>query len=199
MGSDLLRGDNSRSRDTLIEYLSPEIRLFPCKVALMFGSRHAQEHLVSTALELFHAELFEHVVLTGGRTQGLPKSEAAELMERMVGTGMPKARLVLEERSMNTGENVANTRELLGSGISEILLIGKIYAKRRYAMTVKAQWPEISRLCCFGINYFGVEKLDWWKCNPLKQRIFSEARKLQDYLAKGYVQEVAVSDKTFIL
>jgi uncharacterized SAM-binding protein YcdF (DUF218 family) len=188
------------TRIQLIDYISPETEIQPCKFALMFGSRHAQADLSRVAIDLFHSGHFEMLIIAGGRTRGARSSEAREIFNRLVAQGLPRKRIILEETSSNTGENVRNARKLMKhAGISELLLIGKIYAKRRYAMTVKKQWPEITRLSCATIDYFGVAREQWWKSPSLRFRIFSEARKIEAYLERGFLTEVDVINRTFVL
>jgi len=188
------------TRIQLIDYISPVTEIQPCKFALMFGSRHAQVDLSRLAIDLFRSGHFEILIIAGGRTHGARRSEAREIANCLVTQGLPHKRIILEERSSNTGENVRNARKLMKhAGISELLLIGKIYAKRRYAMTIKKQWPEITRISCATVDYFGVAREQWWKSPSLRLRIFSEARKIEAYLERGYLTEVDVIDRRFVL
>ncbi|WP_454752954.1 YdcF family protein [Cupriavidus necator] len=187
-------------RIRLIDYISPETDICGCQFALMFGSRHAQGELSEAALALFHAGCYETLVITGGTTRGHRISEASEIADRLISSGLSRARIVLEEESSNTGENVRNTRNMMDHrGLHELLLIGKIYAKRRYVMTIKKQWPEIERVSCATVNYFGVDRVQWWKSSSLRSRILEERRKIKDYLKKGYLSEVEVIDRSFRL
>ncbi|MNT68998.1 hypothetical protein D3C72_2072740 [compost metagenome] len=84
-------------------------------------------------------------------------SEASEIAQLLISAGLSKTRIILEESSQNAGENVRYTRDIVKNrGIRELLLIGKLYAKRRYVMTIKKQWPEIERVSCFAVSFFGV-------------------------------------------
>jgi len=85
------------------------------------------------------------------------------------------------------------------SSVRELLLIGKIYAKRRYVMTIKKNWPEIERVSCFAVNYFGVSRAQWWKSPALRMRILQEIRKIERYLEMGYLSEVEVIKREFRL
>ncbi|MGY2488401.1 YdcF family protein [Cupriavidus sp. CP313] len=188
------------SRIELMDYISPETEICRSQFALMFGSRHAQLEMIDAALGLFRAGYYETLVIAGGMTRGSKISEASEIADKLVSSGLSWASIVLEEESSNTGENIRNTRHMMNHfGLRELLLIGKIYAKRRYVMTIKKQWPEIERVSCATVNYFGVDRLQWWKSLTLRSRILGERRKIKEYLQRGYLSEVEVIDRQFRL
>jgi uncharacterized SAM-binding protein YcdF (DUF218 family) len=186
------------NRDRIIDYIAPESVLFRCEYALLFGSRHAQEPLATEASQLFNRGFFEKLIVCGGATQSLEATEASQMSAKLVGVGIPASAILIEARSMNTGENVRFARELIGDDISEILLLGKLYAKRRYVMTMKAQWKSVYRIACHGINYFGVTRAEWWKSPELRSLVLAELRKIPRYLELGYIEEIEVVDGQFI-
>lgn len=82
----------------------------------------------------------------GGITKNLwsePEAELfAEIARRM---GVPGDRIVVENRSTNTGENVQFTRRLLaerGLEPQSLVLVQKPYMERRTFATFKNYWPE---------------------------------------------------------
>ena len=96
---------------------------------------------------------------------------------------------------MNTGENVAFTRELMKDlGIMELLLIGKISSTRRYLMTIRKQWPEMGKICCHGVNFFSCAQAKCWKDREFRRRVISECRKIRSYLESGFISEVSIVD-----
>lgn len=158
---------------------------------------HAQDELIDVALTLFHSGYYSTLIIAG-KTRGHKSSEAREIADRVISVGLSHQKIILEEESFNTGENIRNTREMMSHhGLRELLLIGKIYAKRQYVMTIKKQWPEIERVSCAAINYFGVERDQWWKSQALRSRILAEMRKTKEYLQKGHLSEVEIIDRIF--
>jgi hypothetical protein len=126
------------TRQEIIDYIAPETKLFRCEYALLFDSRHAQSHLVAETVHLFERRYFEKVLVCGGRTHRCDKPEAVEIAEKLIAAGIPSDRIVTECASTNTGENVVFARQMMDETLRDIFLIGKICAKRRCAMTVKA-------------------------------------------------------------
>jgi len=100
------------------------------------------------------------------------------MFQALVKRGVLERVLILECKAINSGQNVAFAREQVKDlGISELLLIGKISSKRRYVMTVRKQWPEIRRICCYGVNYFSCAEEYWWKDREFRNRVISECRR----------------------
>ncbi|MEK6283693.1 MAG: YdcF family protein [Acidobacteriota bacterium] len=75
--------------------------------------------------------------------------EADRFAEIAVGMGVPKERIVIENRSTNTGENILYTKQLLASlqiTPRKLILVQKPYMERRAFATCKKMWPEMDIL-----------------------------------------------------
>jgi hypothetical protein len=149
---------------------------------------------VNETQALFGRGYFQKIVVCGGSTHGQETPEALEITAMLMAAGVPSEAIITECQSTNTGENVRFARRIIGDDVTEIFLLGKIYAKRRYAMTVKAHWKCIQRTACHGVNYFGVARSNWWQNPELRRRILEEARKIPRYLQLGYISEVSIVD-----
>jgi uncharacterized SAM-binding protein YcdF (DUF218 family) len=82
--------------------------------------------------------------LTGGTWT---RSEAEVFAEVAVARGVPRERVLLEDRSTNTGENVAFSRRLLverGLEPRTAIAVQKPYMERRTLATFEARWPELN-------------------------------------------------------
>jgi uncharacterized SAM-binding protein YcdF (DUF218 family) len=72
-------------------------------------------------------------------------SEADRFSRIAVGMGVPEDRILIENRSTNTGENVQFTRDLLakqGINANRFIVVQKPYMERRSFATFKKIWPE---------------------------------------------------------
>jgi len=82
----------------------------------------------------------------GAITQRLWSEPEADQFARIaVGLGVPAGRILIENRSTNTGENVQFTRELLaarGLDPQSFILVQKPYMERRSYATFRKRWPE---------------------------------------------------------
>jgi uncharacterized SAM-binding protein YcdF (DUF218 family) len=73
--------------------------------------------------------------------------EADRFAAIAVGMGVPPDRILIENRSTNTGENVTFTRQLLadrGLDPASFILVQKPYMERRTYATFRKRWPEKS-------------------------------------------------------
>ena len=74
------------------------------------------------------------------------RSEAEIFAEVAASLGVPRERMLIEDRSTNTGENVEFTRRLLsehGLPVSRAIAVQKPYMERRTLATFHARWPEL--------------------------------------------------------
>ncbi len=82
----------------------------------------------------------------GSITRGLWSEPEADQFARIaVGMGVPAERIIVENRSTNTGENVVYTRRLLaerGLDPATFILVQKPYMERRALATFRMFWPE---------------------------------------------------------
>jgi uncharacterized SAM-binding protein YcdF (DUF218 family) len=72
------------------------------------------------------------------------ESEADQFARVAVRMGVPAERILIENRSTNTGENVQFTRRLLadkGIDVQTFILVQKPYMERRTYATFRKQWP----------------------------------------------------------
>jgi uncharacterized SAM-binding protein YcdF (DUF218 family) len=71
--------------------------------------------------------------------------EADQFARIAVAMGVPEDRILTENRSTNTGENVSFTRQLLeerGLDLRRFILVQKPYMERRTYATFRKVWPE---------------------------------------------------------
>jgi len=74
------------------------------------------------------------------------RPEAEVFAEVAVATGVPRERILIEDRSTNTGENVVFARRLLAErGLlpASAIAVQKPYMERRTWATFRKQWPEL--------------------------------------------------------
>jgi len=82
----------------------------------------------------------------GNLTRGVwEESEADKFAAIAIKMGVPGEKILIENRSTNTGENIRFSKELLaGKNISpqKFILVQKPYMERRTYATFKKRWPE---------------------------------------------------------
>lgn len=73
------------------------------------------------------------------------KPEAEIFADIAVRSGIPSEKIIIENKSMNTGENVAFTKRILSEkdlDFDRFILVQKPYMERRTYATFKKLWPE---------------------------------------------------------
>lgn len=82
----------------------------------------------------------------GRLTENLWNQPEAEIFaEEAIRMGVPKDKILIENRSANTGDNIRLTKELLASKglpIQTVILVQKPYMQRRAYATFKKAWPD---------------------------------------------------------
>jgi hypothetical protein len=78
-------------------------------------------------------------------TQLWTEPEADRFAAAALSLGVPRERILIENRSTNTGENVTFTRQLLaerGIDPQTFIVVQKPYMERRAYATFRSRWPE---------------------------------------------------------
>ncbi len=99
--------------------------------------------------QLFH-EGWAPLLLFSGGLGAITKDiwtepEADQFAKLAVGLGVPKDKILIENQSSNTGENILFTRQLLAEkeiDPQKVILVQKPYMERRSFATFKKLWPE---------------------------------------------------------
>ncbi|MFZ4715798.1 MAG: YdcF family protein [Bacteriovoracaceae bacterium] len=176
-------------------YIMPEIGVFPCDLALLFGTRHGVKEFCDETFRLWKGNFFKHLLISGGCTLGIQQSEAEIIKDQLISLGMPDSIIILEDRSTNTGENVIFSKQVAEQyfgkdAVNSILGIGKISSTRRYLMTIERHWPL--EKCFHSVNYFKVVKSEWHKDEDFRNRVLLEWEKIPGYIKEGFLVEIEI-------
>lgn len=119
------------------------------ELMVVFGTNDTR--VAEFAAELFGQGYAERMAITGGMAHGgdllatgWTRPESEVFADVAVEHGVPRERIVLESRAMNTAENVRFTRALLkerGEMPGSVLLVMKPFMQRRVWATMAVEWP----------------------------------------------------------
>jgi len=105
--------------------------------------------VAETGAQLFLEGWAPLLIFAGGLgsvTRGMwTEPEADQFAEIAIGMGVPHDRILIENRSTNTGENILFTKQLLaqkGIDPQQFILVQKPYMERRSFATFRKMWPE---------------------------------------------------------
>ncbi len=120
----------------------------PSDIILVLGNHDL--NTIYHGIELFKQNLAPYLVVTGGLggvTTGLWTESEAEKFKRIaLQHNIPENRIITENKSTNTGENYAFTKEILiqkNIPYQKVILVTKPYMERRAYATAKIHWPDI--------------------------------------------------------
>jgi uncharacterized SAM-binding protein YcdF (DUF218 family) len=107
------------------------------------------ERVAERSAELFHDGWAPLVIFSGGSgaiTKQLWSEPEAEVFARIaIERGVPSDKILIENRSSNTGENIRFTKQLLadrGLELQKFIIVQKPYMERRSYATFKKLWPD---------------------------------------------------------
>jgi len=162
-------------------------------LAFVFGTRHPEPAHI--AADLYGRGLVRYIVLTG--------HEALAHLEILLDRGVPRRRVLVEQSSTNTLENVTLALPLIADEVElerirAVVVVAKWYHCRRAVMTLKAHlFP--------GIRYYTrtyepdvVRRADWHLDPEAARRVLKEWRNIPLYLARGDIAEVHRDGDAFV-
>ena len=129
------------------DYLKLNHALAPADAILVLCSH--DERVAERSAELYEAGLAPLVIFSGGAgaitKQLWQEPEAERFAQIAIAAGVPKEKILTENKSTNTGDNVRFTRQMLeglGLELKKFLLVQKPYMERRSYATFRKLWPE---------------------------------------------------------
>jgi uncharacterized SAM-binding protein YcdF (DUF218 family) len=127
-------------------YLKLDHKLEKSDAILVLGSHDIR--VAERGAQLFLDGLAPLLIFSGGRgrlTADWQKTEADSFAEVAIKMGVPKDKIIIENKSTNTGENIEFTKVLLAKrnlNPRKFIVVQKPYMERRAYATFKKRWPE---------------------------------------------------------
>lgn len=122
----------------------------PEKADVIIGFGCYDEDIPKRCAELFHRGYAPFVAFSGGlgrNTSGIwTKTEAERFAAIAVVAGVPEERIILENRSTNSAENLLFTPKVLaehGVKADKIIAVHKPYMERRLWAAMQVYWPAV--------------------------------------------------------
>lgn len=159
----------------------------------VFGTRRGVNQTIDAAIDLWHRSFFRHAIVSGGATQGDPRSECSIMKAAMVRGGVPASVVLEEHRATNTGENVIFSLPVIEAAlgranVATVICLGKVCTARRYPMTLQRHWPEVTKMLAT-INPYGVPVERWHQDATFRERVLAEWHKIEPYKAQGFIAD----------
>lgn len=149
--------------------------------------------IAERAAELFLQNFAPFIIFSGGRGRLTPDewdTEADMFKKRAVEMGVPEDKVLVENKSTNTGENVQFTKELLisrGLDPKKIILVQKPYMERRVYATFKKIWPEKQYVVTSPQIAFRDYPTDEMPMNAVINDMVGDLQRIKIYSEKGFL------------
>lgn len=131
----------------LWNYNNIRMKLEKADVIMVMGSHDIQ--VADRGALLLKEGWAPWLVMSGGlgklTAKMFNKPEADLFAERAICLGVPKDKILIENQSTNTGQNVEFTRKLLAEKkieVKRVIVVQKPYMERRAYATFRKVWPE---------------------------------------------------------
>jgi len=185
----------------MAEFLAAEAAPGQADLAFVFGTRHDEPAYI--AADLLRRGVVSYVTLTGGRNRLTGENEALAHLAILVREGVSPERIIVENSSTNTLENVTFALPKIAArlpldSIQAVVVVTKWYHCRRAIMTLKRHLPP-------GIRYFtrsyeprDVTRQDWYLRAEAARRVLKEWQCIPAYLQQGHLAEIRREGGAFV-
>ncbi len=155
------------------------------------------------AAEIILANRVPYVVLTGGIHQRLGFNEAEAHLRTLLGQGVSRERIIVENGSSNTRENVIFALPRIAEylevdNIRSVMVIAMWHHCRRATMTLKRYLPPGIRYSNSTYEYGGATREGWWNNEQGRVAVMSNWRNIQEYLKRDHIAEIQKEDGLYI-
>ena len=176
---------------TIWDYHRMNHRLKKADCLFVLGSHDTR--VAEYAADLFLQELAPYIIFSGGlgnlTVDIFKKPEAEIFADIALAKGVPKNKIIIENKSTNTGENIRLTREILkqrGLDFNSFILVQKPYMERRTYATFKKIWPEKE----FMVTSPQIDFTDYPNNEISKERVINimvgDLQRIKVYPEKGF-------------
>jgi uncharacterized SAM-binding protein YcdF (DUF218 family) len=138
---------NHKLAEKIWHYHQMKHRLEKADVIMVLCSH--DKRVAETGAQLFLAGWAPLLIFAGGlgsvTSEMWTEPEADQFAEIAIEMGVPREKILIENRSTNTGENILFTRKLLAEKQIDphrFILVQKPYMERRSFATFRKFWPE---------------------------------------------------------
>jgi uncharacterized SAM-binding protein YcdF (DUF218 family) len=139
--------DVNKNAQIVWDYMHLNDKIVRSDAILVLGSHDTR--VAERAAQLFLEGYSDTLIISGGVGQvtksGFSEPEAEVFKTITIRAGVPEDKIIIEDRSTNTGEDILFTYKMLqklGKHFKSLIVVQKPYMERRTYATFKKQWPD---------------------------------------------------------
>lgn len=182
--------DKQQLISALVNYLKMNQSIQQSDCILVLGSHDLR--VAQRAVDLFNQGLAPYITFSGGigRLSGdFPKPEAEVFADKAIKLGVPKNKIIIENKSTNTGENIKFSLKLLKEKEltpGSFIIVTQPFLGRRAFATFKKLFPDKKASVTAPLldfeNYKHGESTD----EDIIKLMLGEIERIKEYPEKGY-------------
>ena len=173
------------------------------KADVIVGFGCYDEDIPRRCAELFHRGFAPYVCFSGGlgrNTSGIwSKSEAERFAAIAMAEGVPENRIILENKSTNSAENLLFTPKVLaekGIKAEKIIAVHKPYMEKRLWAAMQVYWPDVQAVytspdVTVEEHIAHAEKIGMTRRGVI-ETIVGDVQRMELYAEKGYQRAVEI-------
>ena len=173
------------------------------KADVIVGFGCYDEDIPRRCAELFHRGFAPYVCFSGGlgrNTSGIwSKSEAERFAAIAMAEGVPENRIILENKSTNSAENLLFTPKVLaekGIKAEKIIAVHKPYMEKRLWAAMQVYWPDVQAVytspdVTVEEHIAHAEKIGMTRRGVI-ETIVGDVQRMELYAEKGYQAPVEI-------
>jgi uncharacterized SAM-binding protein YcdF (DUF218 family) len=173
------------------------------KADVIVGFGCYDEDIPKRCAELFHKGFAPFVCFSGGLGRNTDKlwskSEAERFAAIAIAEGVPENRIILENKSTNSAENLLFTPKILaekGIRAEKIIAVHKPYMERRLWAAMQVYWPQVQAVytspqVTVEEHIAHAEKIGMTRKGVI-ETIVGDVQRMELYAAKGYQAPVEI-------
>jgi uncharacterized SAM-binding protein YcdF (DUF218 family) len=177
---------NSCEKTTSIDDLFVPDKIFAADLAIVFGMTSWQRPL-ARGTELYRGGMAQKLLFTGGFNRRIHAVEATEMARAAIAAGIRSSDILIEPEATNTTANIANAYRCIDQSIGignlhSVLLVAIHFHMRRVKVIVERTFPRWINVGYASYPSVHYNSVDWFQSERGRTDVFSEAKKLEDYL-----------------
>lgn len=173
-------------------HLLPQTELVRADAGFVFGNKHICAELAHEAARHYLLGYFDKILVSGGVETDHGATEALTIARALKQLGVPSDRILIENASTHTGENVEFSLPILRDHqVRSLIGFGHFSAGPRFLMTLARHCPDIHAMhkSVFPRGY-GPE--NWQESETLFQKTMEERHKISPYIRQGFITPVNI-------
>ena len=176
------------------------------KADVIVGFGCYDEDIPRRCAELWHQGFAPFVCFSGGlgrNTSGIwSKSEAERFAAIAIAEGVPEERIILENKSTNSAENLLFTPKVLaekGIKAEKIIAVHKPYMEKRLWAAMQVYWPRVQAIytspqVSVEAHIAHAEMIGMTRKGVI-ETIVGDVQRMELYAQKGYQRAVEIPDE----